>query len=278
MRALVVNAGSSSIKFAVYAGDHSGNMSALLRGAFQRIGLDETQWTLRDAASGASLVDGETVADGEPSSHAGCMMALVQKLAALRVRIDCAGHRVVHGGTSLAAPVEINGPTLRTLDALCALAPLHQPHNIAGIRALQSVLPYIPQVACFDTAFHTTQPRIQQMYALPRELTDSGVRAYGFHGLSYEYVAEQPELARHSRVVVAHLGNGASVCAIRDRKSVASSMGFTALDGLPMGTRTGSIDPGVLLHLIRGGMTLADLEKLLYSGMTWEVGADGVKQ
>ena len=265
MRALVVNAGSSSIKFAVYAGDHAGNMSALLRGAFQRIGLDETQWTLRDAASGASLVDGETVADGHPASHAGCMTALVQKLAALRVRIDCAGHRVVHGGTSFAAPVEINGPALRTLDTLCALAPLHQPHNIAGIRALQSVLPDIPQVASFDTAFHTTQPRIQQMYALPRELTDSGVRAYGFHGLSYEYIAEQPELARHSRVVVAHLGNGASVCAVRDRKSVASSMGFTALDGLPMGTRTGSIDPGVLLHLIRGGMTLADLEKLLYS-------------
>jgi acetate kinase len=162
-------------------------------------------------------------------------------------------------------PVEINAATLKTLDSLCGLAPLHQPHNLAGIRALQSAIPAIPQVACFDTAFHATQPAIHKMYALPRKLTDSGIRAYGFHGLSYEHISEQPELARHSRVVVAHLGNGASVCAIRERKSIASSMGFTALDGLPMGTRIGSIDPGVLLHLIRSGMSVADVESMLYN-------------
>lgn len=265
MRALVVNAGSSSIKFAVYTGERTGHMSAVLRGAFQRIGLEGTRWSLREAASSGAIVADEAVAAGGAASHAGCMAALVQKLAALRVGIDCAGHRVVHGGSVFSAPVEINAPALKTLETLAALAPLHQPHNLAGIRALQSVLPDIPQVACFDTAFHATQPAIHKMYALPRELTDSGIRAYGFHGLSYEYIAGQPELAKHSRVVVAHLGNGASVCGIRDRKSVASSMGFTALDGLAMGTRTGSLDPGVVLHLFRSGMSLPAVEAMLYN-------------
>jgi acetate kinase len=264
MRALVVNAGSSSIKFAVYGGERTSHMSPLLRGAFQRIGLEGTRWSLREAASSSVIVADEPVA-GAGASHAECMAALVQKLAAVRIGIDCAGHRVVHGGPVFSAPVAINAPTLKTLETLSALAPLHQPHNLAGIRALQSVLPDIPQVACFDTAFHATQPAIHRMYALPRELTASGIRAYGFHGLSYEYIAAQPELAKHSRVVVAHLGNGASVCGIRDRKSVVSSMGFTALDGLAMGTRTGSLDPGVVLHLLRSGMSLTAVETMLYN-------------
>jgi len=262
MRALVVNAGSSSLKFAVYAGDRPDELAPMLKGSFDRIGLEGCRWTLKDASSQALLADGEMVGDG--ATHAECMAILVSKLEALHVYLDCAGHRVVHGGALFTGPVEINSQTLKKLESLASLAPLHQPHNMAGIRALQSVLPRIPQVACFDTAFHTTQPPIHQIYALPRELTDSGVRAYGFHGLSYEYISAQPELSTHSRVVVAHLGNGASVCAIRDRKSVASSMGFTALDGLPMGTRTGSLDPGVVLHLLRTGKSLDEVETLLY--------------
>jgi acetate kinase len=192
------------------------------------------------------------------------MGTLAEKLESLRIPVDCAGHRVVHGGDLFSAPTEINAAVLRKLDLLVPLAPLHQPHNLAGIRALQAVMPHIPQVACFDTAFHLTQPRVQQIYALPREVTASGVRAYGFHGLSYEHIAGEPELQAHARVVVAHLGNGASVCAIREGESVASSMGFTALDGLPMGTRTGSIDPGVVLHLVRNGMSAEEVEALLY--------------
>jgi acetate kinase len=264
MRALVVNAGSSSLKFAVYGGEDAERLVPLLKGSFERIGLDGCRWTLRDAASNATLIAAEPVDDGARASHADCLSLLVSKLEALHIYIDCAGHRVVHGGALFSGPVEINATTLRKLESLISLAPLHQPHNVAGIRALQAILPRVPQVACFDTAFHTTQPRIHQMYALPRELTESGVRAYGFHGLSYEYMSAQPELATHSRVVVAHLGNGASVCAVRDRKSVASSMGFTALDGLPMGTRTGNLDPGVVLHLVRNGMSIDEIETLLY--------------
>jgi len=264
MRALVVNAGSSSLKFAVYGGEALDRLAPVLKGSFQRIGRDGCRWSLRDVASNAVLIDAEPVGGGASTTYADCMAALVAKLKAADLYIDCVGHRVVHGGALFTGPVEINAATLRKLETLTALAPLHQPHNIAGIRALQSVLPRVPQVACFDTAFHTTQPEIHQIYALPRELADSGIRAYGFHGLSYEYISGQPELAKHARTVVAHLGSGASVCAIHDRKSVASSMGFTALDGLPMGTRTGSLDPGVVLHLLRSGMSVTDVETLLY--------------
>jgi acetate kinase len=264
MRALVLNAGSSSLKYAVYEGDHARSLALALKGGFNRIGVEGTCWTMKHVASGAVLVKGEPLAQGTAATHAECMATLAHKLDALRLPIDCAGHRVVHGGDVFSHPVAINPAVMKKLEALAPLAPLHQPHNIAGIRALQTVAPGIPQVACFDTAFHLTQPHIQQIYALPRELTASGIRAYGFHGLSYEYIAEQPELDAHARVVVAHLGNGASVCAIRDRKSVASSMGFTALDGLVMGTRTGSIDPGVILHLLRNGMQVGEVETLLY--------------
>jgi acetate kinase len=236
----------------------------MLKGCFERIGVDDCRWTLKDPSSNAVLVDSEAVATSRRATHTDCLSVLVENLEARHISIDCAGHRVVHGGALFSGPVEINAGTLKKLEALTSLAPLHQPHNIAGIRALQTVLPHVPQVACFDTAFHITQPPIHQMYALPRELTESGVRAYGFHGLSYEFISAQPELGAHSRVVVAHLGNGASVCAMRDRKSVASSMGFTAVDGLPMGTRTGSIDPGVVFHLLRGGMSVDAVESLLY--------------
>lgn len=264
MHALVLNAGSSSLKFAVYAGEQGGPLGPMLKGGFERIGLEGTCYTLKDVRTRATLAAAEPVAQGAPASHSQCMATLAQKLHTLDIPVDCAGHRVVHGGDVFSVPVEVSAPVMKKLEALVTLAPLHQPHNLAGIRALQAVMPDIPQVACFDTAFHLAQPRVQQIYALPRTLTDSGIRAYGFHGLSYEYIASQPELGRHARVVVAHLGNGASVCGIRDGKSVASSMGFTALDGLPMGTRTGSLDPGVVLHLVRNGMSADEVETLLY--------------
>jgi acetate kinase len=264
MHALVLNAGSSSLKFAVYAGDRGAPPALVLKGGFERIGLEGTCLTMKDVRAQAMRSAADPVAAGAAADHARCMSTLAAKLASLDIPVDCAGHRVVHGGDVFSAPTEINAAVLKKLEALVPLAPLHQPHNLAGIRALQAVMPHIPQVACFDTAFHLTQPRVQRIYALPRDITAAGVRAYGFHGLSYEFIANQPELATHSRVVVAHLGNGASVCGIRNRASVASSMGFTALDGVPMGTRTGTLDPGVVLHLVRSGMSADQVECLLY--------------
>jgi acetate kinase len=175
----------------------------------------------------------------------------------------------VHGGTAFAGPALVDDAVLERLQSLRPLAPLHQPHNLAAIRAIAAVAPWLPQVACFDTAFHHSQPAVAQRFALPRDLHDAGIRRYGFHGLSYEYIASalrerDPDVAR-GRVVVAHLGSGCSMCAMRDGKSIDSTMGFTALDGLPMGTRCGTLDPGVILYLLRErGMTADGIEKLLY--------------
>jgi acetate kinase len=164
------------------------------------------------------------------------------------------GHRVVHGGTLFLAPVLVDSQVINQLESLVPLAPLHQPHNLAAIRSIATINPNIPQIACFDTAFHRTQPPIAQAFALPRDLTDQGIKRYGFHGLSYEYIAsvlpDYVDYRADGRVIVAHLGNGASMCALQGRKSLATTMGFTALDGLPMGTRCGSIDPGVILYLL----------------------------
>jgi acetate kinase len=184
-------------------------------------------------------------------------------------RVVAAGHRVVHGGREFSAPVRVNAAVLDALERLVPLAPLHQPHNLAAIRAVAARSPELVQVACFDTAFHAAQPPLAQAFALPRRLTEAGIRRYGFHGLSYEYIAHMlPSVDMHAasgRTVVAHLGNGASMCALAAGKSAASTMGFTALDGLPMGTRCGAIDPGVLLHLLdHHGMDARGLEKLLY--------------
>jgi acetate kinase len=179
------------------------------------------------------------------------------------------GHRVVHGGIKFAAPVRIDADVMTELERLVPLAPLHQPHALAAIRAAATAAPGVAQYACFDTAFHRTQPRLAQLFAIPRALTDSGVLRYGFHGISYEYIAARladvaPEVAA-GRVVVAHLGNGASMCALRGGRSVATTMGFTALDGLVMGTRSGAIDPGVVLYLINERkMPAAAVETLLY--------------
>ncbi|MCX7204201.1 MAG: acetate/propionate family kinase, partial [Burkholderiales bacterium] len=184
-------------------------------------------------------------------------------------RLVGVGHRVVHGGTAFSAPVRVDRPTLAALQQLGSLAPLHQPHNLGPIDRLLTEQPALPQVACFDTAFHRTQPVVAELFALPRQFYDEGIRRYGFHGLSYEFVATRlrdcaPQ-AFAGRTVVAHLGNGVSMCALHAGRSVASTMGFTALDGCPMGTRTGSLDPGVVLHLARErGMSLDAIEDLLY--------------
>lgn len=196
-------------------------------------------------------------------------------------QIDAIGHRVVHGGERYAQPTRLTPAVIRELEQFTVLAPLHQPHNLAGIDALSALLPEAPQIACFDTAFHRTQPRVAQLFAIPRALTAEGVKRYGFHGLSYEYIARvlpEHSLRAEGRVVVAHLGNGASMCAMLARRSQATSMGFTAIDGLMMGTRTGALDPGVILYLLENkGMGLQELSTLLYkqSGL---LGVSGISQ
>ncbi len=264
---LVLNAGSSSLKFGVFAADRA-DAPALLSGQIDAIGAKPR---LR-ASKGDERFD-EALPTPENAEHAHedaltwLLDWLREHLAALE--LVAAGHRVVHGGTRFSVPVRIDETVLEELEALVPLAPLHQPHNLRGIRALAAQLPELLQVACFDTAFHHTQDTRAATFALPRALTDEGVRRYGFHGLSYEYVAAQlPALLDEradGRIVVAHLGAGASLCAMRARESVATTMGFTALDGLMMATRPGSLDPGVLLYLIEHKcMDAAAITRLLY--------------
>ena len=261
---LILNAGSSSLKFSIYIdGDEIPEVSGLI----DRIGAGApAEIKLKDAA-GAPLSAGDvgTVADhGE---------ALRVAIRAMGVHypdrtIKAVGHRVIHGGPDFAAPVMIDDAVQAALEALVPLAPLHQPHCLAGIRAARAAFPGATQIACFDTAFHRTMPRVNEIYAIPHEFYDQGIRRYGFHGLSYDYIASalreaDPALVA-GRVVVAHLGNGASLCAMQDGKSVMTSMGFSALDGLVMGTRCGKIDPGVLLYLLDQGMDSKALSDLLY--------------
>ena len=261
---LVVNAGSSSVKFCLY--DRAGD-AVVLRGQMQGIGASP-RLTVRD---GAAAVVADAACDGA-TSHAAAINALLDLIAAhaADARLAAAGHRVVHGGAAHAAPVRVTPSVLAALRTLIPLAPLHQPHNIAAIEALAARLPALPQVACFDTAFHRTQPEVAQAVALPPAIcAQGGIRRYGFHGLSYEYVAAAlPALdarAASGRTVVAHLGNGASMCAMHAGASVATTMGFTPLDGLVMGTRPGSLDPGVVLYLQTAlGLDVAAVERLLY--------------
>lgn len=258
MTILTLNAGSSSLKVALFDGDR-----VLARGLADRIGA-EGVLRLRDA-TGADLAVAGACAD-----HATALAALIGGLSRAfpGLQVQAVGHRVVHGGPDFGDPCRIEGGVLAAIAALVPFAPLHQPHNIAGIRAAMAAFPQAVQVACFDTAFHRGQGRVADTYALPADLYDQGIRRYGFHGLSYASIsrtlkARFPGLAG-GRVVVAHLGNGASLCAMRAGRSVATTMGFTALDGLPMGTRSGQIDPGVILHLIRQGQTAEAVEDLLY--------------
>lgn len=261
----VLNTGSSSIKFALY--DSGADGALLYRGQIERIGVGP-HLEVRDAAG--KVVAEKRWSDDALDHHGATteIMAHGQELLAGRP-VLAFGHRVVHGGTKFATPVRIDRAIVSELEALVPLAPLHQPHNLAPIEAIMEAAPHLPQIACFDTAFHRTQPMLAQEFALPRELTAGGVRRYGFHGLSYDFVtsrlrATQPALAQ-GRLIIAHLGNGASLCATRDGRSVASTMGFTALDGLMMGTRAGALDPGVILYLAQQrGMSFAAIEDLLY--------------
>jgi acetate kinase len=270
----VLNAGSSSLKFSVYGGEQR-----LLSGQVDGIGVNP-----RGQAEDA---DGKLVAMPElgpkppavPSEVLTALMPWVRAYFGDR-RLAALGHRVVHGGLRYSQPARVTPELLSELEALVPLAPLHEPHNVAPIRMALKLNPELPQVACFDTAFHRTAPEVEQAFALPWSFYQEGVRRYGFHGLSYEYIASVlPERAAqiaHGRVVVAHLGNGCSACALDNRVSVATTMGFTAIDGLPMGTRCGELDAGVVLHLIRQKrMPAEEVEDLLWrrSGM---LGLSGV--
>jgi acetate kinase len=267
---LVLNAGSSSVKFSLFESADGRALSAATRGQVEGIGVAPRLEVL-DAHS-ERITDRAVAAQ----DHDGAIAAILDGLAAHAGRSMLAGvgHRVVHGGAAWAAPVLIDAGVIAGLTALVPLAPLHQPHDIAAIRAVAARAPDIPQVACFDTAFHRTQPAVAQEFALPRALTAKGVRGYGFHGLSYEYIVSvMPQIAPEfapdragGRLVVAHLGNGASMCAIRAGRSVATTMTFTAVDGLPMGTRTGSLDPAVILYLLQHeGMDAGAIERLIWN-------------
>jgi acetate kinase len=272
LRILTLNAGSSSLKFATFA--IAGGVPSLeLRGQLAGIGQGEAKLSVADA-HGKRMEWGSAA---RIATHTDAVRLLIDRLQIVDRRADWlgAGHRVVHGGSHFSAPVTITAETVKELAALIPLAPLHQPHNVAPIEALQAAMPDLPQVACFDTAFHASQPAIATRFALPEKYWQAGLRRYGFHGLSYEAILHAlPAIAggMPRRLVVAHLGNGASMAAIRDGRCVATTMGFSTLDGLVMGTRPGAIDPGVLLHLLRDGMTREELERLLYH----ESGVKGV--
>jgi acetate kinase len=269
MRAVVsLNSGSSSIKFALYTLGNDGELALSAGGKIERIGIAPN--LLIRTSTGEALHQKDWM-QGAALTHAQLLEYLFSwagdHLAGREV--VAIGHRVVHGGTEFAAPCLIDDMVIEELDALCPLAPLHQPHNLAAIRAVAALQPSLLQVACFDTAFHHDKPEIAARLALPRALHDQGIRRYGFHGLSYEYVAGRlreldPTLAQ-GRVIAAHLGNGASLCAMNAGRSVDTTMGFTALDGLMMGTRCGTLDSGVVLHLqSQLGMSVTEVEDLLY--------------
>ena len=285
---LTLNAGSSSIKFALFARAATIPQQPELVGQIDGIGAvggQPAHFKARDA-SGRALDDTDIKLDGPAESqHKSALSFLVGWLHRHEAgwRIRGVGHRVVHGAQKFSQPIVLDIAMVDALRGFIPLAPLHQPHNLAGIDAMTAALPGIPQIACFDTAFHRSQPEVAQLFALPRAITAQGVRRYGFHGLSYEYIAEVlpqhlgPQRAR-GRVIVAHLGNGASMCAMRDLKSQASTMGFTAVDGLMMGSRTGNLDPGVLLYLMDyHQMDAKALTRLLYkeSGL---LGVSGISQ
>ncbi len=282
---LTINAGSSSIKFALFEHADPLRPEAALRGELDGIGA-QPRLKAKNAAGAvlAELTFAELAGLPADEQHHRTLDVLMQWLREHdgSWQITSVGHRVVHGADRYAAPVVLSPADVDALAGFIPLAPLHQPHNVAGIRALSTLLPGVPQVACFDTAFHMTQSALARRFALPRRLSEAGIKRYGFHGLSYEYIARV--LPQHlgakadGRVVVAHLGNGASMCALRERKSVATTMGFTALDGLMMGTRCGAIDPGVLLHLMAfHHLDAAAITKLLYkeSGL---LGVSGLSQ
>lgn len=262
---VVINSGSSSVKFALFAATDT--LPRLWAGAIERIGLADGRFHATDADGNAAIDETLAIPD-----HRRALGLLLERLAQHPSGVTpvAVGHRVVHGGADYDVPVLVDTALLTRLRQLIPLAPLHLPHNLAGIAAIAEALPDLPQIACFDTAFHRNMPRLARLTGLPRAFAEDGIRRYGFHGLSYEFV--MAELRRRhgaqvagERIIVAHLGNGASMAAIRNGQSVDTTMGFSALGGLPMGTRSGDLDPGILLYLLSEmGMTAEGLQHVLY--------------
>ena len=277
---LSLNAGSSSIKFALFEAGPAGRLESIAAGKIEGIGASP-HFIARDRA-GEILVERRW--QDRSLGHEAFLDELLGWIESLAGgwRLIGIGHRVVHGGVAFDAPTLVTRPVLDALGELSPLAPLHQPHNLAAIAAAMAASPGVPQIACFDTAFHRTQPQVATGFAIPRALSQTGIRRYGFHGLSYEYLARRldaldPGMAS-GRVIAAHLGNGASLCAMAGGRSIDTTMGFTALDGLMMGTRCGSIDPGVLLYLQQQrGMSADEVQHLLYeqSGLLGVSGLSG---
>jgi acetate kinase len=259
----VINAGSSSVKFAIY---DTSRERELYRGQVEGIGT-APHLRITDAARQTVTEQTWPAAGFDHDRATREILAAGQKL--MQGTVSAIGHRVVHGGRAYASPMRVTPALLDELEKLIPLAPLHQPHNLAPVRTILAAAPHVAQVVCFDTAFHRSQPHLAQAFALPRPITNEGVQRYGFHGLSYDYLVSRlrvlaPALAER-RVIIAHLGNGASLCAVKQGRSVASTMGFTALDGLMMGTRSGALDPGVILYLLQQrGMDAKAIEDLLY--------------
>ena len=265
--ALVLNAGSSSLKFCVFQQPEHDGWSMACKGQVESYGAAARIWA--KSGEGDVLIDRHPRREVRDGREALSVLASWLTSRYAGARVVAVGHRVVHGGARFTGPTVITPRLVTELHKLIPLAPLHQPYNLAAIEAVTERLPDVPQVACFDTSFHRTQSPLAQLIPLPRFCRDAGIQRYGFHGLSYEYIASvlpevAPELVSR-RVLIAHLGSGASICAIRDGKSVDSSLGFTALDGLCMGTRTGAIDPGAVLYLFQGmGLSAAKVEEILY--------------
>ncbi|MGA2794792.1 MAG: acetate/propionate family kinase, partial [Roseiarcus sp.] len=270
---LIFNAGSSSIKFAIYQAETleifvGGKIDAIGEGANFRV------W----GEKAGELVGASPPANGDHETVTAWLLDAIRASADLP--IAGAGHRVVHGGSRFDRPVVIDDKVVEALDRLTPLARAHQPHSLAAIRTVAKCWPQLPQVACFDTSFHRTQPRLAELFAIPRSYADEGLLRYGFHGLSYDYIASVlPQIAgakADGRVIVAHLGSGASLCAMRGRKSLATTMGLTAIDGLMMGTRCGNIDPGLVLYLIRERGLSAEAVEDLISKRSGLLGVSGV--
>jgi acetate kinase len=266
---IVLNAGSSSLKFQIFEALDSAEPRMIFKGLFEGLG-GAAHFIVKDIRGG--VLDEKSWDAGGGFGHEEALMHLVSWLREHQAgrKLVSIGHRIVHGGEAFTGPVLVDESVIKSLEALVPLAPLHQPHNLEPIRIIRRRLPELPQVACFDTAFHQSQPEIARMFAIPREMQARGVKRYGFHGLSYEYIASvlgdyDPSLAA-GRVIVAHLGNGASLCALKEGVSIATTMGFSALDGLPMGTRCGAIDPGVIFYMLREmNLSPEEAERLLYT-------------
>lgn len=263
---LSVNCGSSSIKFALYPSLGEGVASASLSGQIE--GMEPgAQASIYLKVAGSASAERLALAPAASFADALSQLRLVLAPYTLDLQLRAVAHRVVHGGARYAKSIVVDAAALAYLQTLETLAPLHQCHNLAGIRAFQEAYPGVAQIACFDTGFHADLPEIEKLLALPLALRQSGMRRYGFHGLSYRYLAarlRERSVRANGRVLMAHLGNGASLCAMQNGKSAATSMGFSALDGLMMGSRCGALDPGALLHLLRQGWNLEKLEQTLY--------------